>query len=252
MTALRSALFNAAVLAWTTAMTLGCLPLLASRAGAQAALGAHAWGFLALLRALVGLRHEVRGRENLPAGACIVAANHQSAWETVGFYRLLPDAAFVLKRSLVLSPTGWYPIRGGSVAIDRAAGAGAVKRMVRAMRGAAARGQQIVIFPEGTRTAPLAHRPFQPGVAALYAALGVPVVPVALNSGVFWPRKSLVLRPGTLTVEILPPILPGLPRKAFMARLESAVREAADRLAREGRTAVGGTAGLENKIRTTV
>jgi 1-acyl-sn-glycerol-3-phosphate acyltransferase len=252
VTALRSALFDAAVLFWTTAMTLACLPLLISRKGAQASLRAHAWGLLGLLRILVGLSHAVRGRENLPAGACIVAANHQSAWETVGFYRVLPDAAFVLKRSLVLSPTGWYPIRGGSVAIDRAAGAGAVKRMVRAMRGAVARGQQIVIFPEGTRTPPLAHRPFQPGVAALYAALGVPVVPVALNSGVFWPRKSLLLRPGTLTVEILPPIPPGLPRKAFMARLESAVREAADRLAREATAGSDSTTGLENKIRTAV
>jgi len=247
---LRSALFNAAVLTWTTAMTLLCLPLLASRRGAQASLRAHAWGFLGLLRGVAGLGHAVRGRENLPAGACIVAANHQSAWETVGLYRVLPDAAFVLKRSLLLSPTGWYPIRGGSVAIDRGGGTAALKRMVRAMQAAVARGQQVVIFPEGTRTPPLVHRPFQPGVAALYAALGVPVVPVALNAGVFWPRKSPVIRPGRLTVEILPAIPPGLPRKAFMARLETAVREAADRLAREAGAMAPEPSTLENKART--
>jgi 1-acyl-sn-glycerol-3-phosphate acyltransferase len=136
---------------------------------------------------------------------------------------------------------GWYAARAGSIAIDRGGGARALRGMVAAARQAAAASRPVVIFPEGTRTAPGRRLAYQPGAAALYQALGVPVVPAAVNSGLFWGRRSFLKRPGRITLEFLDPILPGLGRREVMAQLEERIETATAALEREalGRQGVG-------------
>ncbi len=232
MNALRALAFYAGLYVWTAAMGAVSLPLYPLPRGAMLALS-RLWvaGVLAILAATTGLRHRVAGQENLPAGAAIVAAKHQSAWETFALALILRDPAIVLKRELFWIPFyGWALARIGMIGIDRTAGARALRALTKATARRAAEGRPILVFPEGTRTAPGQRRPYHPGVYALYRALGVPVVPVALNSGLYWPRRKLVKRAGTIVVEFLPPIAPGLDRDAFMAELARRIEGATDRL----------------------
>jgi 1-acyl-sn-glycerol-3-phosphate acyltransferase len=183
------------------------------------------------LRVTVGLTHRVVGRENLPAGPAILASKHQSSWETLSFTLLFDDIAIVLKRELLFIPVvGWAMARAGNVAVTRGDGAAALRGLVKQAKAAVAEGRSIVIFPEGTRVTPGDSRPYQVGTAALYRQLGVPVVPIALNSGLFWGRRKWIKRPGVLTLEILPPIQPGLPRDAFMKTLQESIEGATARL----------------------
>ncbi len=199
---------------------------------------------LALLRAIVGLDGEIRGLEHIPAGPSIIAMKHQSAWDTLILPLILDDFAVVLKRELLFVPFyGWYAARAGSIAIDRRGGAGALRPMVAAARQAAAAGRPIVIFPEGTRTAPGQRLTYQPGVAALYQALGLPVVPAAVNSGLFWGRRSFVKRPGRITLAFLEPIPPGLPRRQMMNELENRIEAGTAALEREAQGLKGDKAG---------
>src|ERR1043166_7814806 len=182
---------------------------------------------LALARAIVGLDGEIRGLEHLPKGACLIAMKHQSAWDTLILPVVLGDPAVVIKRELLWVPFyGWYAARAGSIAIDRRGGAGALRRMLADARDAAEQGRAIVIFPEGTRTAPGQTLTYQPGVAALYQALALPLVPAAVNSGLYWGRRSFVKRPGRIVLSFLEPIPPGLPRREVMAELETRIETA--------------------------
>lgn len=235
MILLRSAVFNLAYVVWTLCLGLGLLPaLLAPRRWVMAISRLWARGVLALLAAIVGLRHEVRGPEHMPTKPAIVALKHQSAWETIAILPMLPDVAVVYKRELHRIPVfGWFLLRMGMVPIDRSAGGKAMRSMLRRARACVAEGRTIAVMPEGTRVAPGARRPYHPGIAALYKDLGLPVVPVALNAGLFWGRRTFLKRPGVITLEFLPPIAPGLARAAFMAELETRIETASDRLARE-------------------
>jgi 1-acyl-sn-glycerol-3-phosphate acyltransferase len=199
---------------------------------------AKTWGRvnLMLLRVIVGLRCEVRGREKISSGPLIVASKHQSAWETVALMPLFDSPLFIVKRELMWIPVfGWLMRKGRMVAIDRRATVQAVHAMVEGARAELSRGRQLIMFPEGTRRPVGAEPRYKAGVAHLYAAQGVPCLPVALNSGLFWPRRSLELRPGTVVVEILDPIPPGLDKKTFLRRLEDAIETATARLVEEGR-----------------
>jgi 1-acyl-sn-glycerol-3-phosphate acyltransferase len=192
-------------------------------------------GLQAVLRLVVGLSYEVRGRNRLPPGPAIIASKHQSAWETLIFHVLVPDLAVGLKYELTRIPIfGWYLMRGGAIRIDRGGAARALRSLVDGARAAAARGVSILIFPEGTRRAPEDPPDYKPGVAAVYTALDLPVVPVALNSGLFWSRRSFMKRPGRITVEFLEPIPPGLDRRSFMAELQRRIETATARLVAEG------------------
>ncbi|HUY68680.1 MAG TPA: lysophospholipid acyltransferase family protein [Alphaproteobacteria bacterium] len=232
---LRALLFNAALYGWTAILSLVMMPtLLLPRRGVLFTV--HLWlrHVAWIERAIGGLDYKVVGWENVPEGAAIIASKHQSAWETFKLHLLFGDPAVVLKKNLVYIPIwGWYLARSGVVAIDRAKGAQALAQMLKAAREVAAEGRKLVIFPQGTRLPPDAYRPYKGGVGALYEALNVPVVPMALNSGVFWPRNSFVKKPGTVTVEFLPPIPPGLPRAEMMKRLEDGLEAATQRLVRE-------------------
>ena len=228
----RSILFNLALWLWTGALILAALPLLLAPRKAMVAVG-RLWqrGVQSLLAALAGLTYEVRGRERIPPTPAVFAFKHQSAWETLVLHLLFADPAITLKRELTQIPLfGWYLTHAGMIGIDRAGGGRALRALIDDCRAALARGSSIVIFPEGTR-APVGERnPYQPGIAALYRHLGCPVVPVALNSGLFWRRRGFIKRPGRIVVEFLPPIEPGLDRDAFMAELEHRIEGATERL----------------------
>jgi 1-acyl-sn-glycerol-3-phosphate acyltransferase len=230
--AIGSFLFNIGFYLLSAAMALVGWPVLALPARFVAAY-ARLWvrATLALLRATCGLTHQVRGLENLPSGPCIIASKHQSTWETLAFNLVFRDSAFVLKRDLFYIPiVGWMMWRARNIGIDRAAGPSALRSILRDARAALREGRPIVIFPEGTRTAIGAEAPYQPGVAALYSQLKVPVVPVALNSGRFWGRRIFIKKPGRIDVEVLPPISPGLAREEFMTTLRERIESATRRL----------------------
>jgi 1-acyl-sn-glycerol-3-phosphate acyltransferase len=188
-------------------------------------------GCLGWLRLTCRLTHRISGLENIPAGPVIFACKHQSSWETLAFSRLFPNSAIVLKRELLFIPiVGWAMARVGNIAVERGDGAAALRGLVRQAKAAIADGRSILIFPEGTRTPVGAERPYQIGTAALYRQLGVPVVPVALNSGLFWGRRQFIKWPGVIDVEVLPAIAPGLGREAFMATLRERIEVATARL----------------------
>ncbi|MCF8483186.1 MAG: 1-acyl-sn-glycerol-3-phosphate acyltransferase [Rhodospirillum sp.] len=233
MATLRATLFVLFQTLWTAILGLPCLPLLVlnrtySQTLAKVWLRGMLWGSWVFL----GLRAEVRGLENLPKGGCVIAAKHQSAFETFLFHTVVDDAVYVLKKELGRIPVvGWYLWSSGQIFVDRTAGAAALKSMVREVGIALDHGSQVIIFPEGTRVAPDARLPYHPGVSALYAQLQAPVVPVALNSGLYWPRNGFIKKPGTVIIEFLPPLPPDLNRKAFMAELEGRVETASRALA---------------------
>jgi len=233
MTALRSLLFNLLFALWTAFIFIVSLPTLVLPLGAAWWMGG-LWvrGSLLLLRMIVGLGHRVRGAEHRIAGPAIYAAKHQSAWDTLVFPLLLDKPAYVLKQELIRVPLfGSYLRQCGMIPVDRQGGGAALKRMLKAARAAVAQGRSILIYPEGTRTPPGEHRPYHPGVAALYGDLGLPVVPVALNSGLFWGRRAFRKKSGTITIEFLPAIPPGLPRRDFMQELQNRMEGASRRLA---------------------
>jgi 1-acyl-sn-glycerol-3-phosphate acyltransferase len=183
------------------------------------------------LRITCRLTHRVAGLENLPEGPAIIACKHQSSWETLAFTLLFADIAIVLKRELLFIPVvGWAMARAGNIVVARGDGASALRGLVKQARQAIAERRSVVIFPEGTRVAPGESKPYQVGTAALYRQLGVPVVPVALNSGVFWGRRKFVKRPGAITLQVLPPIAPGLTREAFMSTLRDRIEGATEKL----------------------
>jgi len=199
-----------------------------------------AWASTSLwwLKIICGTRYEVRGVENIPQGAVLVAAKHQSAWDTFALLTLFDDPAMVLKRELVFIPLfGWFIPKFRMIPIERSSGAAALKAMVARAREAAAMDRQIVIFPEGTRRVPGSAPAYKPGAAALYLQLGLACLPVALNSGLYWPRRKFLRYPGTIVVEILPPIEAGLKRREFAERLEGVIETATTQLVNEGRSA---------------
>ena len=225
---LRSLAFNVGWYAASAILAIAGAPILPMPRRAVVA-WARLWITVVLwwLRVTCGLSHRLRGLENLPAGPVIIACKHQSSWETLAFTLLFDDIAIVLKRELLFIPiVGWAMARAGNIAVARGDGAAALRGLVRQARAAIAERRSIVIFPEGTRVAPGYQRPYQVGTAALYRQLGVPVVPIALNSGLFWGRRQWVKRPGVITMEVLPPIAPGLSRDAFMTTLRERIETA--------------------------
>ncbi|KAF0137396.1 MAG: 1-acyl-sn-glycerol-3-phosphate acyltransferase [Rhodospirillaceae bacterium] len=188
-------------------------------------------GIFLLLEHVIGLHHEIRGLENIPPGPVIIAAKHQSAWDTLFFHTFLEDPVFIVKRELFAIPVvGWLMRKSGCIGIDRSKSMRALRTMRCGAENAARNGSQLVIFPEGTRTAPGVGRSYQTGVAMLYHALSLPVVPAALNSGLFWGRRSFVKRPGRIVVEFLPPMPAGMERHVFVAELQSRIESSSRRL----------------------
>jgi 1-acyl-sn-glycerol-3-phosphate acyltransferase len=232
MAVLGSALFVVWMYGLMAVMGVVCAPsLLGPRSWTRACMQVYLDLVFGGLRLLCGIRYEVRGREHIPHGGALVASKHQSMFETLAFWRILDDPAIILKKELVWLPFfGWYAMKLRNISVDRAAGGTAMRKMLRQARERAEEGRQVVIFPQGTRVDPGAAESYKPGVAGLYAAMKVKCAPVALNSGLHWPGHGFIRRPGTIVVEFLPAIEPGLSRDAFMSELETRIETASDAL----------------------
>ena len=190
-------------------------------------------------RHIIGARFEFRGLENIPSDRpFIVASKHQSSWETYSTLLFLDDPSYILKRELMFVPLfGWYAAKMQVVPVNRGKRSEALAEMARKSAVQYAQGRRIIIYPEGTRTKAGAPPAYKYGIAHLYHELEANILPVAINSGVFWPRKSLRLYPGTLVLEFLPIIEPGLDRKAFAAELENRIETATRALIEEAAAA---------------
>ena len=232
----RSLLFAAVfyVLSAVTCIVMSPL-LLGPRRWIVVAIGVWARVVMACLRVICGVKVEVRGRQFMPTGPALVAAKHQGMFDTIAPFTFLPDAAYVLKKELLIIPFyGWYSIKGGMIAVDRAGHAAALKKLVKDTRERMAEDRQVVIFPEGTRKDPGAAPDYKPGIAALYRDLGLPCTPMATNSGAHWPAHGFLRRPGTVVFEFLEPIPAGLKRGEFMKELQARIETASNALLAEG------------------
>ncbi|MEP0709603.1 lysophospholipid acyltransferase family protein [Parvibaculum sp.] len=230
---LRSAAFNLTFYAMSVVMVIAASPAFLLPSGATfRAMEVWSRATLWLLRVVAGTTYEVRGK--LPEGGVLVASKHQSMWDTIVMTAILKRPAMVLKRELLWIPFyGWYAQKSRMIAIDRGAGSNAIRRLVAQGKAAIAGGRPIVIFPEGTRSAPGSKLEYKPGIAALYRQLGVECVPAAVNSGLFWARRGFARRPGTIVLEFLEPIPAGLDRKTFMSELETRIETATAKLVGE-------------------
>ncbi|MEM9234158.1 MAG: lysophospholipid acyltransferase family protein [Pseudomonadota bacterium] len=209
-----------------------CLPLMANKGvaikiaklWAQMNLGAARW--------LCGIKSEIRGKEHLAVSPAILAAKHQSMWETLRLMAELPAACFVLKKELKNIPMfGWWCQAVGFIFIDREAGAKALRSMLMDASEALEEGaSHIIIFPEGTRAAPGSSAPYQPGVAALAKSLRLPIIPAAHNSGSYWKTPGPEKVPGTIVMEVFPPLPTDLDRQSITTELERTIENAVRRL----------------------
>ena len=232
MTSLRSALFMAWFLLITAVMGIVFLPLLALPRKLTMRMARH-WAVATLwgLKFFSGIAMRVEGA--VPRGGVLVASKHMSMWDTLALYVVLDDPGIVLKRELLRIPFyGWYLGKAAAIAIDRDAGADALRRMTHAAMAVLAEGRPILIFPEGTRKKPGDTPDYKPGVAGLYAILKVPCVPVTLDSGRHW--RGFTKQPGTITLQFLDIIPPGLKRGEFMPVLERRIESATEVLLRRG------------------
>jgi 1-acyl-sn-glycerol-3-phosphate acyltransferase len=237
MIAIRSLIFN--ILFYVNLilfLVLGSWFMLMPRIWAIRALQAWASTSLWLLRVVCNVEMAVRGRENIPSGPCLIAGKHQSLWETFAILPLLDDPCMVLKKELTYIPLfGWFAMKFRMIAVERSAGTAALRKLVARAKEEKARGRQIVIMPEGTRRSPDDPPDYKPGAAAVYGALDLPCVPFGLNAGLFWPRRKFLRLPGTIIIEFGEAIPPGLPRRAFQSRLETAIEGSTTKLVAEAR-----------------
>ena len=251
---LRSLVFQCLFYICTTLLMLVWLPtLITGPRGIVQELGRQ-WGrtSLWLLEKICGLKHEFRGLENIPKGAVIVAAKHQSTWDTFTLPIFFPDFSFILKHELVFLPLfGWYLLRSEQIAIDRAKGGKAMPQLIAKAKALFADGRQLFIFPEGTRRPAGAPPAYKFGVAMLYQETGATVLPVALNSGLFWPRHGFRIRPGVAVMEFLPPIASGLEARVFFAELQERLEAGTERLLDEAAAKDPGIAAIIEKNRLT-
>jgi 1-acyl-sn-glycerol-3-phosphate acyltransferase len=234
---LRSLVFN--VLFYAVLVCLAIMALPTFFMPVRALLTVAGWwakATLFLMRLICNIKVEFRGIEKIPKGPLVVVAKHQSFWETFALMQFFDRPIFILKRQLIYIPVfGQFLIKTGMIAIDRSAGVKALLDMTRRARATVRSGCQLVIFPEGTRRPPGAPPDYKTGFAQIYSACGVQCLPIALNSGLFWPRRTFMRYPGTLVVEFLDPLPPGLSKDEYISRVRSAIEDATGRLVEEGR-----------------
>jgi 1-acyl-sn-glycerol-3-phosphate acyltransferase len=229
----RSVLYTVLFYLWMAVLGIVCAPwAIVSPRGARFACRTFASSAVTMLAKLTGLRTEVRGTP--PEGEVLVAAKHQSFLDILVIFDALPRPFFIMKSILAWAPVlGVYALRIGCIPVRRGRRSEAIREMLAEVRSGKRKGGQLVIYPQGTRVAPGAQRPYKVGTFALYEQLGQPCVPVACNVGVFWPKRGLLRRPGLAVVEFGEAIPPGLDRPAFMALLEERIELASNRLMEE-------------------
>lgn len=234
---LRSIVFNVLFYAVLTVYLIAAIPvLLLNRKSMIRMTQSWARTSLWLMRVICDLKFEFAGVEKMPKGPLVCAAKHQSIWETFALLTLFDDPAYILKRELMWIPFyGWCARKAGMIPVDRGARSQALSAMTARAKIEMQRERQLIIFPEGTRRPPGGEPKYKFGVAHLYTELGVPCLPVALNSGLYWPRRAFLRYPGTIRVELLDPIAPGLDKQAFFTRLQDDIETATARLVEQGR-----------------
>jgi len=239
----RSLLFNVAFYVNTFVQIVFYLPLLLlPRRYVWIPVRSWAAGNQILLKWICGIDHQIAGFEKIPRGGIIVASKHQSAWETFTIAAMMPDPTFVLKRELQWIPLfGWYTMKARLIPVNRGTRQAALEQIAVGAREKMKDGRQIIIYPEGTRRPIGAEPAYKYGVAHLYGELNVPCVPVALNSGLYWPRRSLRFMPGTIRMEFLDPIMPGMDRSEFLKVLQDRIETATARLVAEGKAEIART-----------
>ncbi|WP_071673005.1 lysophospholipid acyltransferase family protein [Nioella nitratireducens] len=202
------------------------------RSGAFAAVHAYCRWVRWSARWMVGLRSEVRGE--VPTGEVLIASKHQSFFDIILIVSVVPRPKFIMKSILKYAPIlGWYAQRIGCVPVDRGKRAQAIQQMIQGVKSGGQEPGQLIIYPQGTRVAPGADRPYKIGPAVLYEETGQTCVPAATNVGVFWPRHGILRKPGLAVVEFLPPIAPGLSKDGFMTELKEAIESNSNRLMAE-------------------
>jgi 1-acyl-sn-glycerol-3-phosphate acyltransferase len=238
MLVIRSLLFNVAFIISNILWFIFALPTLLLPRPLFLKITLHGWCWtnLTLFNLICGVKSEIRGWENIPAGGCIVACKHQSAWETMALAWAVESPRYILKRELMWVPLfGFYLKKAAQIPINRGKKAEAVAAINAAAASAVSEGGQLLIFPEGTRRPVDAEPSYKMGVAHLYEVLNVPVLPVAINAGVCWPRRTFIKHPGLVVMEFLPVIPPGLPKAEFFARLQETIESNSNRLIAEAR-----------------
>jgi 1-acyl-sn-glycerol-3-phosphate acyltransferase len=233
---MRSLLYNIAFyLTVPTYLILGLPMLLAPRKRVvQGVYGGVSRALLWWLKVIVGLTSEVRGLENLRKGPVIIAVKHQSTWDVFALTPYFDEPAMILKSELMHIPlVGWFARKMEMIPVQRGKGRVAIKQLIKDARLRAKQGREIFIFPEGNRRPPGAEPRYKRGIVALYRDLQIPIIPVALNSGLYWKRRAFTRRPGKVIVEFLPAIEPGLDADQLMKQLQGAIEPATDRLIRE-------------------
>lgn len=203
-----------------------------SKYGALKACKIYARSTIWLASWMVGIRCDIRG--TVPTGEVVVAAKHQSFLDIIMIFHAVPHGKFIMKRELLWTPIiGLYARRLGCIPVNRGKKGHAVAKMVKDVSKEFAEPGQLVIYPQGTRVAPGAHKPYKVGTAVLYEGLGFPCIPVATNAGVFWPRTGILRKPGLAIVNFLDPIEPGVGRNAFLSRLEDVIETRSNILMQE-------------------
>ncbi len=232
MIAFRSFVFVALFYLWSVFVAVGLSPvLLGPRSWTMALIAMWGKGVVWLLEVCCDIKVEVRGRQHMPSGAALVAPKHQCMFDVFAQFAWLPNACFVMKKELTWIPFfSWFAARARMIVVDREGHSTALRKLIRDANDRFADKRQLIIFPEGTRVDPGQKADYKPGIAALYREINVPVVPVATNSGVHWPRHGFMRRPGTIVFEYLEPIAPGLKRAEFMRLLEERIETASARL----------------------
>jgi len=243
MMTLRSLLFIVWIYLTMAILAVICLPLIIfSQRVAVEAVRLWIKNARLSLRIFCGIKTEIRGVENIPEGKLIWASKHQSMYDAFVPWLVLDHPAIIIKKELLWYPFfGWYAWRTDMIGIDRAGGSKTLRNMIDGSRKRMEEGRQLLIFPEGTRQAPGAPPKYRPGVFGLYHELDVPVVPVATNIGLCWPRRGILRRPGTVVIEILPVIQTGMEKKPFMDKLEAAIEPVCEKLLDEGLAVQGRT-----------
>jgi 1-acyl-sn-glycerol-3-phosphate acyltransferase len=237
MNLITSFLFSILLNLWGIIIPILYCPTFITKNTKMADHGAKIWSqfCLFMLRKICRIDHRIIGLEKLPKNeAFIVACKHQSAWETIVMHLIFNAPAYCYKKELLNIPFyGWYLRVMTGIAIDREGGVKALKNLITQSKKCLSQNHNVIIFPQGTRVpvgATTDEYPYLPGIAALYNACNVKIVPASLNSGIFWDRKKILKKPGTITLEFLEPIAPGLPKKEFMALLEQKIENSSNQL----------------------
>jgi 1-acyl-sn-glycerol-3-phosphate acyltransferase len=234
---LRSLVFNVLFYLVLVALIIIAIPtFLMPRAALMTVAGWWVRTSFFLMRVVCNIKVEFRGVENIPSGPLVVASKHQSMWETFALLGFFEHPLFILKRELTWIPVfGQFLAKAGMISVERGGGPRSLVKTLRQAGEEVRRGRQLVIFPEGTRRPVGAPPHYKAGVAQIYVDSAVPCLPVALNSGLFWPRRTFMRYPGTLVVEFLDPLPPGLPREEFLIRLRTVIEDATNRIVEAAR-----------------